>query len=191
MAMPSRRACLAAAFGLLAVPWCHAGPHPMGWIDPPRALPGLEVTALDGRRLELATLLRGRVCALQLMFTGCSAVCPLEGAVFAQVQQQLRDAPAHWQLLSLGIDPLADDARALREWLKRFDARPARWSAASIAPAHLEALLAFVRGAATGVDRHVGAVYLFDREARFVYRSAELPPAESVVGLMREIDRLS
>ncbi|MGK6309802.1 SCO family protein [Variovorax sp. DT-64] len=65
-----------------------------------------------------------------MMFTGCSTVCPIQGALFAALQAAM--AAEHsptLRLLSLSIDPLADDPAALSAWLRRFGAGPA-WSAA-------------------------------------------------------------
>jgi len=160
---------------------------PFGPVKPPQATPALSVLSLDWRTTDLASVLRGQFSAMHLMFTGCSATCPIQGAIFAEVQRHLAGAPVHFRLLSLSIDPLGDDPKKLRDWLQRFDADPARWSAALTASKDLDRLLDFVRGRAQGVDRHTAQVYLFDREARLVYRSADMPPAGSVVALMRRI----
>ncbi|MEX3815274.1 SCO family protein [Paraburkholderia sp. BR13439] len=62
------------------------------------------------------------------MFTGCSSVCPLQGALFSAVQQGIPRLGSQYplRLISLSIDPLADSPGALRAWLERFDAGPAR-----------------------------------------------------------------
>ena len=77
----------------------------------------------------------------------------------------------------------------MRAWLRRFDAQPARWTAATVMPNDLDRLLDFVRGRASGADRHTPQVYLFDRQARLVFRTPDLPPAAAVAGLMQDIDR--
>ena len=138
---------------------------------------------------ELAELMRGRITALQLMFTSCSATCPIQGAVFAEMQQRLRSAPRDFRLLSLSIDPLGDDLKALRAWLQRFGADPARWTAAVIAPEHVDALFDCRRARARASDRHTPQVYLFDRQARLVYRTLDMPPASSVVSLMEQVSQ--
>ena len=132
-------------------------------------------------------MLHGKVTAMQLMFTSCSATCPIQGAIFADLQRQLIDASGPFRLLSLSIDPLGDEPKALRAWLQRFGADPARWSAALAVSKDLDLLLEFVRGRARGADRHTPQVYLFNAEARLVYRSADLPPANSLADLMRRI----
>ena len=193
--LPSRRALLSGAAGALVLGILPAGAaaHPLlGRVKPPVPTPLLHVVDTDGRKTELANLLRGKISAVQLMFTTCSATCPIQGALFSELQQRMQKekSPPHLQLLSVSIDPLGDDARALRTWLQRFDASSARWSAATIAPNDLEPLYDFTRGKAQGPDRHTAIVYLFDRDARLVYRTTDFPPAGAVLGLMQDIDRL-
>jgi len=50
----------------------------------------LRVVGADGRRTPLPTALAGEATAVQRMFTGCSSVCPMQGAVFAAVAARLR-----------------------------------------------------------------------------------------------------
>lgn len=160
---------------------------PFGRVEPPQEVPPLRLTADDGRPIGLARHLRGRSTAVQLMFTGCSAICPIQGALFAEVAVRLD--PSDSQLLSLSIDPLADDARALRRWLDQHGAGPA-WRAAAPRTDDLDRILDFLRGRASGVDRHTGQVYLFDREARLVWRTPDLPPAEHVVQMLKTVAAL-
>ena len=79
------------------------------------------------------------------------------------------------RLLSISIDPLGDDTQALTAWLGRFGAKPERWKAAVPRVQDVDPLLDFLRGRATGTDRHTAQAFLFDRQARQAYRTAEMP----------------
>src|SRR2546426_131276 len=57
-----------------------------GPVAPTKAVPSLTCVLSDGRTATLVELLMGKTTALQLMFTGCSAICPMQGAVFARLQ---------------------------------------------------------------------------------------------------------
>jgi protein SCO1/2 len=163
---------------LLNVPlsaWAHAS---FGPVNPPQQAPALRLVGDDGVPFDLQQRLRDKVTAVQLMFTGCSATCPIQGALFASVATQLRGA--EFQLLSLSIDPLNDEPKALREWMKRFGAHPA-WRAAAPAPGDVDRLLDFLRGRAAGADRHTAQAFLFDRRGQLVFRTAELPTASHIV----------
>jgi protein SCO1 len=162
---------------------------PFGPVRPPQSAPRLPLTGDDGKRFELTGRLRGRVTALQLMFTTCSATCPIQGALFAAVAPLLA-GQREMQLLSLSIDPLGDSPQALRGWLARFGTHTL-WQAALPRIEDVDRLLDFVRGRAAGADRHTAQVYLFDRQARLAYRTADMPPARFVADMMVELSRMT
>jgi protein SCO1/2 len=121
------------------------------------------------------------------MFTGCTATCPIQGAIFADAASQLATAGRELRLLSISIDPLGDDAQALTAWLQRYGAQPQRWGAAVPLVKDVDKLLDFVRGRASGVDRHTAQAFLFDRHARLAYRTADMPAGGDLVALMRQL----
>lgn len=161
---------------------------PFGPVDPPQTAPSIPLVADDGKTFKLVQHLRGKVTAVQLMFAGCSAICPIQGALFAGVAQKIeaiRDA----QLLSLTIDPLNDDPAALRRWKASFGAHRL-WSAAAPKLQDVDALFSFLGGRNRGVDEHTGQVYLFDRKARLRYRTPDLPTISYVAETMSQLARL-
>ena len=161
---------------------------PFGPLRPPQPVPSLTLTGEDGQRFELDARLRGRITALQLMFTGCSATCPIQGALFGALAPMVT-GQRDMQLLSLSIDPLGDSAPALRAWRLQFGAH-ANWQTALPRSDDVDRTLDFLRGRAQGVDRHTAQIYLFDRQSRLAYRTADMPPARFVAGLMNELSRL-
>jgi protein SCO1 len=171
-------------------------PHfPFGPLPVPRALPVWPVQTHRGQATDLAALCRGRTTALQLMFTSCSATCPIQGALFAQAQSLLMaqsGGSGRLQLLSLTIDPLSDDPAALAAWLRRHGAGPF-WRAARPRLADRDTQLAFFNRDAlappSGSDPHTTQVHLIDRQGRLVYRTPALPPAEQIASLLRRIDQ--
>jgi protein SCO1 len=182
-----------AALSVFASPRMLAQPaapahDPFGPLRPPLPAPRLALTGDDGKRFELTERLRGRITALQLMFTTCSATCPIQGALFAAVAPLLA-GQREMQLLSLSIDPLGDSPPALRAWLARFGTHE-QWRAAVPRVEDADRLLDFVRGRAAGADRHTAQVYLFDRQAHLAYRTAEMPPARFVADLMGQLSRM-
>lgn len=161
--------------------------HGIGIVTPPVGLP-LEVRVLrsDGVRLPLRRLLLGRTTALQLMFTGCSETCPLQGALFAGVQERAVLSGGRLQLLSLSIDPM-DDARSLSAWLQRFGAGR-NWMAAVPTAADIDVLRKALQAGAPAIPAHSSQVFFIDRGGRLVWRSEDLPPVELVVGIAARLD---
>ncbi len=176
---------LGAAALLPRVVHAHA---PLGPIEPPLAAPALPLTLHDGSATDLPRLLKGRWSALQLMFTGCSATCPIQGAVFAALQGKLAATLPQAQLLSVSIDPLNDTAAALAAWRQRFSAQ-AIWLAAAPPVKHADVLLDFVDSRAVGSDRHTAQTLLFDNHGRFAYRCAEFASARDIARLMQQMAR--
>lgn len=192
---PSRRVLLGNALALASVGWGAAawGHNSAGVVNPPRSVPRAAITLHDGRKADLAASLRGHVTAMQLMFTGCSATCPVQGALFAAAEQQLARGtadPGAMQLLSLSIDPLGDDAAALTAWRAKFGAGRL-WSAAVPAMRDRDPLLDFLQGRKAGADGHTAQVYFFNRRAELVLRTVDFPPSREVVRLLRTMAELA
>lgn len=183
-----RRLLAAAGMAGLMAPLHLAMADGTGPMRPRRVPPATRLLRHDGRAITLTEQLGGRVTAVQLMFTGCSAICPLQGALFAGLQALLStQGLTHVQLLSLSIDPLADTPKALNDWRARYGAG-ARWSAAAPAPADLDKLLDLLgpAGASLG-DRHTTEVHLFDGEGRLAWRTSGLPPLEEVGSALQQL----
>jgi protein SCO1/2 len=166
---------------------------PFGPVAPARVLAGWTVKTHDGRSTDLPTLLRGRVTALQLMFTGCSATCPIQGALFAQAQRDLTLAPGVAQFLSLSIDPLADNPAALAAWLHKFSARPG-WLAASPRIEDVDAIVAILGSGGQSVadrtrDPHTGQVYLINRQGALVFRLPSMPTPSDINAALAAVAR--
>ena len=191
LGVPSRRKLLAGALTLTCAGWAPVARahNAAGTVSPPLPAPRATVTRHDGRQADLAALLRGRVTAMQLMFTGCSATCPIQGALFAAAEQQLArgaTSAGAMQLLSLSIDPLADDAAALKAWRAKFGAG-SMWSAAVPAMQDLDTVLDFLQGRKAGADRHTAQVYFFNRRAELVLRTVDFPPSAEVARLLQTL----
>jgi len=158
-----------------------AAPLPQGLVLPRLPAPNLALTDTQGRTIGLPAQLRGKVTAVQLMFAGCSSICPIQGAVFASVAQKLKTPDA--QLLSLTVDPLGDSPQALRNWLGRFG-QHRLWTAGVPRVQDVDALSEFLRGSPPKAGTHSSQVFLFDRQTKLAFRTAELPSAEHVAELL-------
>ncbi len=180
----------ATAMACLAWPWAAQAHTSPGRVLPRLPAPSLGVTLHDGRKTDMATLLAGKATAMQLVFTTCSSTCPIQGALFAQVQAQCPSAMAPAvQLVSLSIDPLNDTPQALRAWLANFGAKPS-WLAARPEPKHISAWVDFLIGKQSGPDPHTTQVFYFDARGRLALRTADFPKAETVVGQLQELMRV-
>jgi protein SCO1 len=163
---------------------------PFGPVVPTRPIGAWPVTTHAGLATDLPSLLRGKVTAVQLMFTGCSATCPIQGALFAQAQRDLKGAVAGAQFLSISIDALGDTPAALAAWLKKFAAAPG-WLAALPRVQDVDAIVERLGSGGEkkpqGPDPHTGQVYVVDRRGELVFRTASMPPPAQIVDALRQV----
>ncbi|WP_233805103.1 SCO family protein [Paraburkholderia sp. HP33-1] len=160
----------------------------MGPVSPPVRLTDIPVVDQTGTPRTLEALLSEGVTAVQTIYTGCSSVCPLQGALFGAVQDRMLQARTRYpvRLLSIGIDPFGDLPSALREWLARFNAGP-RWNAVTLASDDVDRTRTELAGRPTlprSIADHSTQVYCFDHDAMLRWRSADLPRVEEVCDVL-------
>ena len=156
-----------------------------GRLRPPRPLPDIIVRCSSGESIRLHQLLEHRVTAIQLMFTQCTTVCPIQGVIFSRVQAMLPDSREQGaQLLSLSVDPVHDSPRTLRAWLKRFGARHA-WVGAVPEADDLQQVLGSFGQQQSTLAGHATQVNISNRQGELIWRTGELPPPESIADILR------
>lgn len=183
---------------LLAVALCAAAPprafaseEPTGVKDDaePLQVPDVPVVDQDGRKLRFHTdLVKGKVVAINFIFTTCGGICPALGAMFGKLQDELgaefgRDV----HLVSVSIDPQTDTPERLKTWAARFGARPG-WTLVTGDKAELDRLARALAGVGNGPKETHAAVVLLGNEARGRWRRAYgfTKPAE-LARLAREL----
>jgi protein SCO1/2 len=154
----------------------------VGGVVPRQPAPDVELGLLDGSTTSLRTLLAGHVSAIQLIFTSCRATCPIQGALFAEGVRKLGDRVPDAQWISLTIDPVHDDAAALRGWQARWGAHP-RWIAGRPDPRRLEELTSFLKSKNPGPDPHTAQAYFFNRASELTLRSVDFPSVSELLRL--------
>jgi len=176
---------LAAGVTLCALPsFAHGN---IGPVKPPIGLPDIEIVSSDGFRGPLHERLLGRTTAIQLMFSKCKSICPIEAATFVRTQEALANhASGDIQLLSLSIDPLTDTPDVLRAWLDGLGAQTG-WTAAAPAKADLARARAFFDGASNLGEDHSTAMSIVDRTGLLVWRTTELPAPDEVAKLLNHL----
>jgi len=138
----------------------------------PYALPSVTLEDQDGRRFGLEAY-RGRLVAVEFIYTGCQSICRSLGTAFRQIHDTV--APQRFErdfaLLSISFDPQRDDPAALAAWAQVHGADGQHWRVARVAdPAELASLLASFGVVAIpdglGGYEHNAAIHLLDRNGR-------------------------
>jgi len=88
-------------------------------------VPDVTLVNQDGEKVRLKTLLNARkVAMVDFIFTTCTTICPVLSAGFANFQRKVGPDLENVQLISISIDPEHDTPKRLREYLKRYNAKP-------------------------------------------------------------------
>jgi len=90
--------------------------------------PEFALTTQSGKRLALSDL-RGKVLAVNFIYTACKDTCPLLTAKMAMLQRKLgKDFGRRVRFVSITVEPEIDTPAVLRHYAKEFDADAAGWS---------------------------------------------------------------
>jgi len=178
----------------LMLHFAHAAPQeltqhfPYGAIQKALIAPDMEITMQNGEKSNLRVLLNNKITALQLIFTGCSATCPIQGALFDKVANQINQPEI--QLLSISIDVMHDNPNKLKTWMQHY--RPYKfWNAGVPSLTNVEILFDYLNGKSDSVDNHTAQVYLFNQDAELIYKTDEMPSAKTIVDLLNKIQTLN
>jgi protein SCO1 len=89
-------------------------------------IPDVKVITQDGKTVDFySDLIKGKVVAVNFVFTSCTTVCPPLGAMFGKLQEQHASRIGKDEyLVSVSIDPEVDTPERLKAWSKKFGARP-------------------------------------------------------------------
>ena len=112
------KAAVAAAF--LICPHVVAANSDMGLLETSVPLPDVPIRMHDGSTTSLHTFAQDHVTAVQLIFTTCSTVCPIQGSTFGLVADAKRVRIDNMQLLSISIDANYDKPDDLKQWRAQF-----------------------------------------------------------------------
>jgi protein SCO1/2 len=88
-------------------------------------LPDVTLVNQDGARVKLKNLIGGdKPVVVDFIYGTCTTICPILSAGYANLQQKLGPDSGSVQLISISIDPENDTPRIMKEYLKRYQAKP-------------------------------------------------------------------
>jgi len=89
-------------------------------------LPDTVLTDQNDKAVKFkAEMMAERMVVINFVYTTCTTVCPVQSALFADLQQRLGERSGRdvW-LISVSVDPLRDTPLRLKEFAARFKAGP-------------------------------------------------------------------
>lgn len=90
-------------------------------------VPDVTLVDQDGAVVRMRPLLTGqpgKPVFVQFVFTSCTTICSLLGAVFSNFQKKLGPEAREVRFVSVSIDPEHDTPERLKKFLAKFDAGP-------------------------------------------------------------------
>jgi protein SCO1/2 len=94
--------------------------------DPNGHFPNIELITQDGKTVHFYDdLIKGKIVAIDFVYTSCQYGCPLETARMAQVQKKLGDrVGGDIFFYSISIDPDNDTPKVLKAYMEKFHIGP-------------------------------------------------------------------
>lgn len=169
---------------LLFAPVTRSGADP--WQFPAQSL--MNKTVLDqagAETLLYEDLIQRKTVAINFVFTRCTAICPLSGAIFRRVQQQL--AGREVQLITISVDPTYDTVDQLQQFSQKFGAA-SNWRFVTGKQAVIVGILKTLGVYTADKNQHSNMVIVGDDTKSQWVRLYGLPQAQHIVAA---IDRVS
>jgi len=149
-------------------------------------IPDVPVQDQNGKSLNFYTdLVKGKVVAINFVFTTCTTICPPLTATFRRVQQQLAEQKSSAQLISVSVDPAIDTPERLRDFAAKFKAEPG-WAFVTGNTSDINSLLQQLGVAVTNKNDHTPMILIGNDEAGYWTRAYGLSSPASLVKLITE-----
>jgi len=88
-------------------------------------IPDVRVYDQNGNKLNFfSDLVKGKIVAINFIFTTCTAICPVLTATFRKVQLDAVERNLEVQLISISVDPTTDTPARLHDFAAKFKAGP-------------------------------------------------------------------
>ena len=156
-----------------------------GAVSSPR-LPDVIIQDQNGKSLNFYTdLVKGKVVAVNFVFTTCTAICPSLTATFRRVQQQLAEQKVQAQLISISVDPTTDTPERLQEFAAKFKAEPG-WTFVTGNSSDIDSILKGFGVAVANKNDHTPMVLIGNDDTGYWTRAYGLSSPTALVKLITE-----
>ena len=132
-------------------------------------IPDVEVLDQEGNALHFyRDLIKGKIVAINFIFTNCTTICPPLAATFARLQKEMGDKVGKdVHLISISVDPLTDTPERLKAWGAKFKAGPG-WTFVTGEKQQMDELLNAFGAAVSRREDHTPAL-IIGNDAREVW----------------------
>lgn len=150
-------------------------------------IPDATVYNQNGRRLNFYTdLVKGKVVAINFIFTTCTTICPPLTATFRRVQRELGEHVGRdIELISVSVDPATDTPERLFDFAEKFKAGPG-WTFVTGDQAEIDSLLRALGVAVADKNDHTPTVLVGNDATGYWTRAYGLASPATLVKVITE-----
>lgn len=88
-------------------------------------IPNVTLINQDGKRVSFKNIIESdKPVILDFIFGTCTTICPVLSAGYVSLQKKLGEDSGRIHLISISIDPENDSPKVMKEYLKRYRAKP-------------------------------------------------------------------
>ena len=151
-------------------------------------LPDTVLTDQNGKAVRFkADVMADRLVAINFVYTTCTTVCPVQSALFADLQQRLGErAGRDVSLISVSVDPLRDTPLRLKEFAARYKAGPG-WSFLTGSRQSVDEVLKAFDVYTPNFADHPAAVLVGDPRSGEWVRYFGFPSTDQLISRMKEL----
>ncbi len=142
----------------------------------------------DGREVRFYTdLVKGRVVAMNFIFTTCTTICPPMGANFGKLQKLMGERVGQdFEMISVSVDPAVDTPPRLRKWAEKFG-RSSGWTLVTGSKPEVDRLLKALKVFTPDKSDHSPIVLLGDDARGEWTRAYGLAPAAKLAEMVGQL----
>jgi len=144
------------------------------------SIPDVELVDHHGKKVHFySDLVKGKVVAIDTVFTTCTTICPMMGANFSKLSRLLSDeSRARVNLISISVDPVEDTPAMLDQWSRQFGPASPEWTLLTGSKNDIDRVLKALQIFTPDKQDHSPVVLIGDDSAQdWVRASALLPPS--------------
>jgi protein SCO1/2 len=149
------------------------------------SIPDVKLIDQDGREVRFySDLIKGRVVAINFIFTTCTTICPPLAATFSKIQSLMSDRIGKdLYLISISVDPVTDTPERLKAWGEKFG-RKKGWTFVTGGKQEVDTLLRALNAYSVRKEDHTPMV-IIGNDAKGVWtRAYGLAPASKLADII-------
>jgi len=150
-------------------------------------IPNSRVSDQNGRQLDFYNdLIKGKIVAINFIFTTCTASCPPLTATFRKVQQEAAARGLDIKLISVSVDPVVDTPERLRAFAEKYNVA-AGWTFVTGEKGEIDSLLTALGVAVADKNQHTPMVMIGNDEADYWTRAYGLSAPTKLVDILADV----